>query len=404
MTPTYSTDIVIFGGGIAGLWLLNRLRNQGFDAILFESNQIGSGQTIASQGIIHGGLKYALNGALTGATEAIADMPSRWRNCLAGSGDVDLQGTAILSNHYYLWSASGIRSKLKTFLGSKSLRGKVNPLQNKEFSSLFRNSTVQGNLYELPDFVINTDSLLQVLARNQFDHLFKYEKDAIEFNRNQLGNIESVSIISNLPNSTSSEIQIEAQQFIFCAGGGNEKLISQANLKTPNTQRRPLKMVWIRNNDLPPAYVHCIGDSFSLTPRLTVTTHYNDENDVVWYLGGELAEKGVERSNEEQIQAAKNQTAESFPWVDFSNASWNCISIDRCEAKIENRFRPDDTCLIAEDNAIAVWPTKLTLTPSLADKIVEHLANNSIAARPTNDHSTLRQYFGEPKIAVPYWN
>jgi hypothetical protein len=40
----------------------------------------------------------------------------------------------------------------------------------------------------------------------------------------------------------------------------------------------------------------------------------------------------------------------------------------------------------------------------LADKIVEHLANNSIAARSTNDNSTLRQYFGEPKIAVPYWN
>ena len=35
-------------------------------------------QTLASQGIIHGGLS-ALQGALSSAAQAIADMPSRWR-------------------------------------------------------------------------------------------------------------------------------------------------------------------------------------------------------------------------------------------------------------------------------------------------------------------------------------
>jgi len=33
-----SVDIAIFGGGIAGLWLLNRLRQQGVSAILLETN------------------------------------------------------------------------------------------------------------------------------------------------------------------------------------------------------------------------------------------------------------------------------------------------------------------------------------------------------------------------------
>jgi len=121
-------------------------------------------------------------------------------------------------------------------------------------------------------------------------------------------------------------------------------------------------------------------------------------------LGGDLAEQGMQRSDAEQIQAAKVQVAELLPWVNFSNANWNCVSIDRCEAKIKNNFRPDDACLIAEGNAIAVWPTKLTLTPSLADKVVEHLANNSIASIAVSGSSALRQHFGEPKIAVPYWN
>ena len=77
MTSSYSTDIVIFGGGIAGLWMLNCLRNQGYQAILLETDKLGSGQTLASQGIIHGGLKYALNGALGGAANIISDMPAR---------------------------------------------------------------------------------------------------------------------------------------------------------------------------------------------------------------------------------------------------------------------------------------------------------------------------------------
>jgi len=53
-----SCDVAIIGGGIAGLWLLNRLMNSGYNAILFESKALGSDQTVASQGMIHGGIKY----------------------------------------------------------------------------------------------------------------------------------------------------------------------------------------------------------------------------------------------------------------------------------------------------------------------------------------------------------
>jgi hypothetical protein len=49
----------------------------GFSTVLVESASLGGGQSMKSQGIIHGGTKYALHGALTGASEAIADMPRR---------------------------------------------------------------------------------------------------------------------------------------------------------------------------------------------------------------------------------------------------------------------------------------------------------------------------------------
>lgn len=65
-------DIAIFGGGIAGLWLANLLRQRGFSCVVLEAGTLGGGQTLLSQGILHGGLKYALGGTLSSESEAIA--------------------------------------------------------------------------------------------------------------------------------------------------------------------------------------------------------------------------------------------------------------------------------------------------------------------------------------------
>ena len=85
METILETDICILGGGIAGLWLNARLRAEGYSTLLIERQALGGGQSSKSQGIIHGGTKYALQGKLTGAAEAIADsdvvsgFPSRAR-------------------------------------------------------------------------------------------------------------------------------------------------------------------------------------------------------------------------------------------------------------------------------------------------------------------------------------
>ena len=57
-----SLDVLILGGGAAGLWLLDELHQAGYRVLLLETESHGLGQTISSQGIIHGGLKYALRG------------------------------------------------------------------------------------------------------------------------------------------------------------------------------------------------------------------------------------------------------------------------------------------------------------------------------------------------------
>jgi len=47
--------------------------------LLFESSALGGGQTHKSQGIIHGGMKYALQGVLTKEASGMIDMPHLWK-------------------------------------------------------------------------------------------------------------------------------------------------------------------------------------------------------------------------------------------------------------------------------------------------------------------------------------
>ena len=100
---TCELDALIFGGGGAGLWLLDELHRRSFRTMLIENRALGAGQTIASQGILHAGLKYALGGLLSGAAKAVGEMTDLWRQCLEGRAQPDLRGVRILSPCCYLW-------------------------------------------------------------------------------------------------------------------------------------------------------------------------------------------------------------------------------------------------------------------------------------------------------------
>ena len=66
---------IIVGGGISGLWLAAELKARNIPCCVIEKNALGQGQTLASQGMIHGGTKYALDGLLTKAPMKLAQCP-----------------------------------------------------------------------------------------------------------------------------------------------------------------------------------------------------------------------------------------------------------------------------------------------------------------------------------------
>lgn len=398
MSLRYTTDIAIFGGGVAGLWLLERLRAAGYSALLLESGQLGGGQSLASQGIIHGGLKYALHGSLGAAAQTIADMPARWRSALAGEGDVDLRDVSLLAQHYYMWSESGLRSRIKTFLGSKSLRGRIEAVAEPDYPDFFRAPGAKGSLFRLPDFVLDTGSLLSRLASRNKEWLFKIDADGIEFQRDESGRVASV-----LLRQKGQTVELAARRFVFSAGAGNERLMEHAGLGAVAMQRRPLHMIMVRGPGLAEVHAHCIGADFSMTPSLTVTTHTQPDGERVWYLGGALAESGVERDASAQGKAALSALQRAFPWLDTSGMSTDSLRIDRAEAAYGNEARPDDVFAKTAEGVTVAWPTKLTLTPALADRVVEQLDGLQPAAEPASSDE-LRSLLPRPELGPAPWN
>ena len=387
------TDIAIIGGGIAGLWALNQLRNSGYSAILFEQEKLGGYQTIASQGMIHGGVKYALGGSLSGGSEAISDMPDLWRRCLAGEGKVDLRGTRVLSEDFFLWSGTSLTSRVTSFFASKMLRGRVEKLQANNYPLPLRDPGLRGQVYRLVDLVLDVPSLVETLAERHRDAIFKIDWQQAELQRHN----GRASLLL-------ADHRIDPECLLLSAGTGNEKLIEQLGGTGPAMQRRPLQQVIVKHHYPEALYAHCMGSNPS--PRLTISSHRSSDGQAIWYLGGDLATEGVNDDPAILIAKAKKELDELFPWIDFGQCEWRTVKIDRAEPKQSNLLKPDQAFVAPVeglDNVLAAWPTKLTLSPNLADEIELKLAAQNIQPKHQPELSTLSG-LGHPGFAPAVWD
>ncbi|MBM3110594.1 FAD-dependent oxidoreductase [Pseudomonas sp. P66] len=386
MPSVISTDVLIVGAGVAGLWLNARLRRLGYSTVVVERASLGGEQTLKSQGIIHGGAKYALHGALTGASEAIADMPRRWSEALAGNGELDLSGVRLLSDAHYLWSPGTLAGNLTSFFASKAVRGRVDQVKGEQLPAALQDRAFKGKVYRLAELVVDVPSLLSRLAELAGDSLLAGQQ------------IEPLQENGALLGLRVDGREIRAQRIVLSAGAGNAGLLESIGLSQPAMQRRPLHMVMAKGASLKPLYAHCLGGGPK--PRITVTSHPAADGQWVWYLGGDLAEAdGVAREPEAQIAAAKKEVASLLPWVDLSQVRWATVRIDRAEPAQSGLVRPDNAFLAEQDRVLVGWPTKLALAPDFADRVLASLERDGI--KPCAQPAALE--LPKPPLAVPVW-
>jgi glycine/D-amino acid oxidase-like deaminating enzyme len=393
MTKAISTDVVIIGAGIAGLWLHHRLNKMGFHALLLENKTIGNAQTLSAQGIIHGGAKYALNGILSKATQAIGDMPARWQACLDGQGEVDLTSVEILANHQLMWSKDQLSSKMLSFFASRALASRMQPVSDAKRPEFFQSTGFKGLLYQLDEPVLDITTVLKSLATPYQNRILHCPSEQTVSWQHEGKQIHDLQI---------GDISIKAQHFVLTAGGGNEAILSTLGIKKPSMQRRPLQMVLCKAKDpkktLPAIYAHSLGSGSK--PIATITSHADKAGNIIWYIGGNIAENGVGKSLDTLTREALALLADIMPWTSLPELEWAMHAIDRAEPKQSGLTRPDAAFVESKDNLHIAWPTKLALAPDLADKVISQMQSQGLSQQLHEE----QHHLSPASYGLPLWD
>ena len=396
MTHPLPIEVVIFGGGAAGLWLLDELVRAGRSTLLLEAHELGSGQTIASQGIIHGGLKYSLSGLLTPSARAISQMPLIWRRCLAGEAKPDLTSTRLRAEFCYLWRTTSLRSRLAMIGARAGLQ--VSPVKLSEAERPAALAECPGVVARLDEQVIDPLSLIADLSNQHAGRIIRIDAaNGLEFVCRGAGEIEVIRLINP---ETGDPLDVVAEHVIFAAGAGNAKLRDMAGLEPGAMQRRPLHMVMARGGNLPVLNAHCVDGRAT---RVTITSTRDFDDRIVWQIGGQIAEAGTSMSPDALIAFAKSELAAVLPGLRLRNVEWATYRVDRAEAATAGGARPDEAFAQRTGNTVTAWPTKLALVPVMADRVRQLIPQEVERLREQAAPDHVLKHWPRPVVALPPW-
>lgn len=359
MTPprAIQLDAVIFGGGIAGLWILDELVRSGRSCVLIERDALGAGQTIWSQGIIHGGLKYTLDGLLSPAARAIREMPAIWRDCLAGRREPDLSGAAVRSEHCWLWRTDTLRSRAGMLGARVGLRTPVRTVDADARPPALRQCP--GTVAQLDEQVIDTAAVLSVFLDRHAERIVQAPPHDPAVIR-RTGDEVTITLARG-------DVLLHPQRVILAAGGGNAGLRDTFGLDPGCMQVRDLHMVLVRGAGVTELFGHCVDGART---RATITTVRTREGDLAWQVGGEIAERGVGVAPEDLTRRARAELASVLPGLDLSGALWATYRAPRAEGATPGGKRPEDVVVLEDGPVLTVWPTKLALAPRAAEAVI----------------------------------
>ncbi len=402
-------DVVIFGGGAAGLWLLDELTRRGLSAVLLEANALGTGQTVAAQGIIHGGLKYTLQGLLTKSAANIREMPRVWRDCLDGRSEPDLSDVRRRSDECFLWRTDSLSSRLGMLGAQFGLRVAPQTVTSDDRPELLRGCP--GTVARLLEQVISAVSLIEVLAARHNERMLQINPQQVEFVCRAAGDVSLI----RLHRDDGQSLELRPRHVVFTAGAGNSALRRSVQLNQEAMQRRPLHMVMLRGL-LPAFQGHCVDGAKT---RVTITSDVDSVGRIVWQVGGQIAEEGVVWDDLSLLANARQELVSVLPGIDLSSVEWSTYRVDRAEAIMPGGKRPETVQIRREGNCLTAWPTKLALVPQLVAEItaelVEHVSNVLVSSggpshisesKNANKHGQVENLphdWPRPLVALPPW-
>lgn len=388
---TVEVDALICGGGVTGLWLRALLKAAGRSVVLLETGTLGGVQTIASQGIIHSGAKYAADARRRGSLlEILPAMTVAWDSHLKGDNTPKLKGTLLTARETWYWTPDG---KLPACL-NRWCDDRPSSVDRTRTPPQILQQVAGESLCNQRERCLSPSSLIAALAGDDRNDLLRVEPGDVEWDVPAAAQVRSVRIAHP---GGGRDLALRPRRVFLAAGAGNGPLRAALGLTDePCVQHRPLQMGLVRGA-LPTLCGHWFDDR---GPRLTISTQQDSAGDPVWQLGGRLAEETRDLPASEFLALACRQVETALPGIDLTGTEWTAYRAVRAEAGGSDEALPTDVCLRREGTVTTLFPNKMTLLPYLMIDIRRALEAGGEQDRVELDLPD----WPRPEIARPPWD
>lgn len=299
-------------------------------------------------------------------------MPNIWKEALNGKGQVDLSQAKTNANSQHLLIPSGVFGNVTKILTERAFGENVHTIKQEEWPDGIKNSGFNGSLIFMDEPVLDIPSVISALAMPYQNSIRKISyaksKKPFEFLKNQ---------------------NIEAKQIIFTTATDNHDIATQMKDDDGlNTQKRPLLQGMLKNAPFP-LWGHLVGKTDK--PVASITTHKDQNNNLIWYIGGSVAERSTQAPPTQTYNATIKAIKSYLPNVTTNKMEWDVLPINRIEGQSKTQhWLPDTPTIHDTKNALYCWPTKLTFAPMLAQMIVKKLEEKNITpSHIENDYTVL---------------
>jgi glycine/D-amino acid oxidase-like deaminating enzyme len=368
-------DVLIIGGGIMGLWLLNDLRRppHSYSTVLLEKGLLGGEQTCHSHVYIHGG--YAYNDK--DLTCGLRDVRQKWEDWLKGHDDLywsyesywGFTNESVALRKTALWTDADVGLSFE----HRSDRG--------DWPRAIADGKIQV-LFRTPERCLDGHRLVTALAAgvqpltNRIQEVVSIELEDLEREYPRVRQVQVVMPDGQL-------VAFRPRSLILTAGAGNSLLLDLASVGrhsllakfTGHQQIRKGHMLIVKGKDLP----HLTGVFPDLGGLFIVSRRIEDET--IWLVSDHRSPPVP--TTEDWIQSSTSawlprviaylRVLAPHPFRRLSQLRWAVYEAPKAEGRAVGRLPTEERIIRFGDNFWAIWPSKLTLAPLASEKILKEI-------------------------------
>jgi glycine/D-amino acid oxidase-like deaminating enzyme len=389
-------DVLIIGGGIQGLWLLNDLTQVGYNVALLENGKLGGDQTLHSHGFLHQGYGYT-NAEMARRLKVTTE---RWnvfikKRCIPIPQAPSLYGFTSLANSL-LWRGKWAEAGLEA----------------REYQRLpFMEKGLLRKVFETDEKWLNTAGVIKCLAAPVEQAIIQGEVERFRYSPDK-DVIESVDVI------------VDNQRFLFAckfvvlaAGKGNHQLLRMVNSAYIQNKAERVKqlrkslMLVIKGNSQLLDIALVVPDLW-----LFIVSRRDKNGDNIWLASYDVDQAYDEKQNIEPDQSRVQDTTTAlftilprlFARQNVRKMQWGAYTGLKAEARnidITTKVETGQVLTPHEwvietfaKNIYAVWPTKLTLAPEASKALVFRLLDLYVPPL----QKFIPEKYDLPKIALQF--